>query len=336
MLKRKKSKNQHDKNNKINARNNRNSIKYNKALIFAIIPLILAVFAFYYKLNNFKDPQKASFKDQEPTGYKPQRIIAIGDLHGDFDNTVRTLRMAQVINNKNEWICEKTILVQTGDIVDRGDDTLKIYKFFQNLTIQASKCGGQLIQLLGNHEIMNLQGDLRYVTPGDITLFGGIDQRNYQWTEGWVYQYLKNLGISAKVGSTVFFHGGCTVKFAKLGIDKLNSMSKRIIEGESDDYDLFGIYGPLWYRGYALDPDYICKDLKRALEFLNATKMVVGHTTQPGGLILERCNNTFFVIDVGISRAYGGYLAALEIEDDKVTAIYPNKRVLQGGLAKPM
>ena len=88
-----------------------------------------------------------------------------------------------------------------------------------------------------------------------------------------------------------------------------------------------GNYGLLWYRGFALEPrNIICIDLKKSLDYFGATRMVVGHPTQSNGKILERCNHTFYVIDVGIGGAYNGNIAAREIDGDKETAFYPNKR----------
>jgi hypothetical protein len=69
------------------------------------------------------------------------------------------------------WIADTTILVQTGDIVDRGNDTIVVYSLFMRLAEQGRAVGGQIIQPLGNHEIMKMMGDLRYVTDGDWTSF---------------------------------------------------------------------------------------------------------------------------------------------------------------------
>jgi fructose-1,6-bisphosphatase len=92
---------------------------------------------------------------------------------------------------------------------------------------------------------------------------------------------------------------------------------------------LFGGDGPLWYRGYAEDDEkVVCPLLDRALKYLNATRMVVGHTPQLSGKVLRRCQGKVYVIDVGISRVYGGHSAALEIIGDTVTGLYPrNKRI---------
>jgi len=91
------------------------------------------------------------------------RIVAIGDIHGDYDQLVSLLQTAEVIDGKNKWIGGKTHLVQDGDVLDRGPDSRKAMDLLMELEPQALKAGGRVDALLGNHETMNLYGDLRYV-----------------------------------------------------------------------------------------------------------------------------------------------------------------------------
>lgn len=100
-----------------------------------------------------------------------ERIIAIGDIHGDYAHYVETLEAAGLINARGKWIGGETHLVQTGDIPDRGPDTTKIIQHLQKLAKQADKKGGRVHALIGNHEAMNVYGDLRYVSPGEYQAF---------------------------------------------------------------------------------------------------------------------------------------------------------------------
>jgi hypothetical protein len=93
------------------------------------------------------------------------RIVAVGDVHGDYQQFVTVLRSASVIDERDTWIGGATHLVQTGDIPDRGPDTRKIFELLQRLEKQAKKDKGMVHALIGNHEAMNVYGDLRYVTP---------------------------------------------------------------------------------------------------------------------------------------------------------------------------
>lgn len=100
-----------------------------------------------------------------------ERIVAIGDIHGDYDNYMATLKAAGLVNKKGKWAGGKTHFVQTGDIPDRGPDTREIIEHIRKLGKQAEKKGGRVHNLIGNHEAMNVFGDLRYVHEGEFEAF---------------------------------------------------------------------------------------------------------------------------------------------------------------------
>ncbi len=100
-----------------------------------------------------------------------ERIVAIGDVHGDYEQFIAVLKSAGLINSKQEWIGGKTHLVQTGDVVDRGPDSRKVMDLLMRLERQAEKVGGYVHALIGNHEAMNIYGDLRYVSPQEYAAF---------------------------------------------------------------------------------------------------------------------------------------------------------------------
>jgi hypothetical protein len=107
----------------------------------------------------------------EDTWTGVERIVAVGDLHSDYNGLVRVLRSAAVIDAQGKWIGGKTHLVQTGDTIDRAADTRKVLDLLMSLEKQAKRAGGAVHCLIGNHESMNLFGDLRYVTAGDFASF---------------------------------------------------------------------------------------------------------------------------------------------------------------------
>ncbi|KAH6578809.1 hypothetical protein BASA61_000038 [Batrachochytrium salamandrivorans] len=235
-----------------------------------------------------------------------RRVVAIGDLHSDFDMSVKTLQMANIIDVNFKWIAGNTIVVQT-----------------------AKEHGGRLIQLLGNHETMNMAGDLRYVSDKDIASYGGPYFRSHAFSEnGGLGRYLRTLGIAAKVDDTVFFHAGADLNWSSLGIDVLNTLAHQELVGRNAKYisksKLFGDHGPLWYRGFAKrDDDAFCDFVRDVLFNLKASRMVIGHTPTEDGRISNRCDGLVYIIDVGISRSVRGRIAALEIVGDHVTPLYP-------------
>ncbi len=107
----------------------------------------------------------------------PSRIVAVGDLHGDHDAWRAIGQAAGVIDAKGRWSGGDATLVQMGDVVDRGPDSLKIIRDLQKLQKDAPKRGGHVIVLVGNHEAMMMTGDLRYVHPGEFAAFAGRDSK---------------------------------------------------------------------------------------------------------------------------------------------------------------
>ena len=99
------------------------------------------------------------------------RIIAIGDIHGDYAQFVKMLRRTGLVNRRNKWIGGKTHLVQMGDIPDRGPDTRKAMDLLMLLEKSSIKAGGAVTVLIGNHEAMNMTNDLRFVHPGEYKAF---------------------------------------------------------------------------------------------------------------------------------------------------------------------
>ncbi|WOJ92206.1 metallophosphoesterase [Congregibacter variabilis] len=95
------------------------------------------------------------------------RVVAVADLHGDYESYITVLEQAGVVNSRGRWAAGSTHLVQLGDIPDRGPDTAKIIRHLRKLETQAEKAGGKVHPLIGNHEVMNMTGDLRYVHPGE-------------------------------------------------------------------------------------------------------------------------------------------------------------------------
>ena len=101
----------------------------------------------------------------------PLRIVAVGDLHGDHERFLAVLRDAGVVDGKGRWIGGRTRLVQVGDRVDRGPDSRRIMDFLMGLEKPARRAGGAVHPLVGNHEAMNVFGDLRYVTAEEFAAF---------------------------------------------------------------------------------------------------------------------------------------------------------------------
>ena len=256
------------------------------------------------KTSNIWDSEKL-FEENLST----KRIIAIGDIHGDYNNLVK------ILNFTNPTPSD--IIITTGDTIDRGDFTIKVLDFL--------KQRNNTIVLLGNHELLNLQGNFDYVSQGDINSFGGIKERLQAFNSGKYWKYLMSLNITHKIGDVIFVHGGISLKVAEKykNIENINKIFR-------NSEELKGNYGPLWYRDYAKLPENrICEDFYQVLNIFNAKFMVMGHT--PFSKITKKCNEKMIFIDTGISYAMYNQPSALEIIQNnentvKMTAFYPFER----------
>jgi hypothetical protein len=111
------------------------------------------------------------------------RIVAVGDIHGAYDAVVATLQEADVIDDNLAWNGGNTHLVLTGDLLDRGPGSRQVMDLVMSLEKEAVRTGGQVHQLLGNHEVMNLIGDVRYVSDPEYAAFS--EDESAQEREYW-------------------------------------------------------------------------------------------------------------------------------------------------------
>ena len=109
-----------------------------------------------------------------------ERVVAIGDIHGDFGHYMDTLEAAGLVDKRGRWAGGKTHLVQVGDLPDRGPDTREIIEHISKLSKQAKRAGGRVHSLIGNHEVMNVTGDLRYLHAGEIAAFETSKSKSLQ------------------------------------------------------------------------------------------------------------------------------------------------------------
>jgi hypothetical protein len=260
----------------------------------------------------------------------PKRLVAIGDLHGDLAATRAALRAAGAIDDADRWIGGELVVVQTGDVLDRGDDEQAILDLIARLEREAQAAGGAVIMLLGNHELMNAAIDFRYVTPGAMTDFDdapGVDASKYaqlpEALRGRVAAlapggaYAKRLAehdVVAIVGDTVFSHAGVVGAWVTQ-VEEANRSARCWLDGQAGGiYDAPAVLrsddSPVWTRALGR-AEADCAAARAALAALGAKRMVVGHTVQAE--INGACDGTVWRIDVGLGKAYGGPIQVLEL-----------------------
>lgn len=98
-------------------------------------------------------------------------VVAVGDVHNDFEDFVAILGRAGIIDKQNHWAGGRSTFVQVGDLLDRGPKPRDVMDLMMALEKEAAEAGGRVVSLLGNHEMMNIMGDLRYVMPVNYASF---------------------------------------------------------------------------------------------------------------------------------------------------------------------
>lgn len=198
-----------------------------------------------------------------------QRIVSFGDVHGDLHALLSFLTAAQVLHpdstaNNPIWNGGDTILVQCGDILDRGADELSCLRILTSLARQAPGDGGRVFLLHGNHEALNANGLFQYADPdGNVeiesTLGHSFDEQKSEGTARWRIQYAGNeptrwaafepggwlsqplysqMPVAVVVGKTCFVHAGLTkdhlVEYG--GVDGMNAQVKEWFESSKPEF----------------------------------------------------------------------------------------------------
>ncbi|MFT5233753.1 MAG: hypothetical protein ACI9UQ_001794 [Candidatus Krumholzibacteriia bacterium] len=274
------------------------------------------------------------------TAAAAQRIVAIGDVHGDIAATRRALILGGAIDKDDRWIGGDLIVVQTGDQLDRGEDEQEILDLFETLRTASQDSGGAFYALLGNHEIMNAKADLRYVTEGgfadfeNATVFDPADTTLARFPEnqrarmaallpGRPYALmLAERFLILQIDDNVFVHGGVLPHHVAHGIDNINAETQAWLRGLTERPTIIKDGEvPQWTRLYSEEPDAdACEILSEVLATLGAKRMIMGHTVQENG-ITSYCDDQAWCIDVGLAARYGGETQVLEIVGDQIRVL---------------
>lgn len=292
------------------------------------------------------------------------RILAFGDVHGADEALITLLTSNGVIDSDQRWTAGSTTLISLGDLVDRGPGSRRVMDLLMRLQNEAPIAGGEVVVLLGNHEAMNLIGDLRDVSdaeyaafaadpmPGDATTPDGAPAGFAQHREafsqtGRYGAWLLSLPAIVKRNRTVFVHGGLHPDAVLQGIaaataqvrsDLLQLMAARTTNDPIPAS--LGDAGLLWHRGNTgCHPLYESEALDRALARVDAQRVVVGHTPTPSRTIETRLSGRVIAIDTGmLAEVYRGQAMLLEIADGELKAYDSagNAAELRAGMRVPM
>ncbi len=189
------------------------------------------------------------------------RVVVIGDVHGSYDKLLTLLEGTGLVDEDLGWVGGEDHLVFVGDLVDRGPDDRPVLDLVRRLQTEALAAGGRVHPLLGNHEVMNMSGDFRYVSEKGFRDFlpqedkkarnramqrfrntygpgvplqqlkpafeerfppGYFGRLSSFWHDGEYGSWLLQQPALLKINGVVFLHGGLTEEVAALGLDAIN------------------------------------------------------------------------------------------------------------------
>lgn len=259
------------------------------------------------------------------------KFAVVSDLHGYFDTLLKLLRAQGVVDNMGAWAFGDNHLVIAGDHFDRGDKVMEILWYLFKLEQEATAAGGKVHILLGNHEAMVLNSDLRYLNV-KYAYTSAVFKRKYDelFTKNSILgNWLRSKNIVITINENLIVHGGMSqaVVDANLSCEAINAYfrdsilvasGKEMADSEMISL-LTGDEGPLWYRGQTDSITYHKDSLEQVLNFYNVNSVIIGHTYTPN--IRSRYDGKLFMIDCGITRGLEGEV--LVVKKDKY---YSGKR----------
>ena len=219
-----------------------------------------------------------------------KRYAAISDLHGRYDHLIKLLVAHNIIDNEHKWSFKKRHLVINGDIFGRGEQVMEILWFLFDLEKQAEKEGGKVHILLGNHDVMVLDNDIRYSHQKYLYTQGVLQTRYFElFSEKSVLgQWLRSKNMIIKINGDIITHAGISSEVVSLGLSaqELNDYYRKNIlsslgEYKPDDHTasvLFGNEGLFWYRGYKNADQYSADSIQLMLNHFGAERVLVGHS----------------------------------------------------------
>jgi Calcineurin-like phosphoesterase len=207
---------------------------------------------------------KVKLKDKNPIEKsefpRPKKMLVVSDIEGEFGALRKFLQANKVIDDQYNWTFGDGRLLLVGDFVDRGKQVTEVLWLIYSLEEKAHAAGGDVHYVLGNHEIMNLSGDLRYLNAKyqrssqlmnmPFTSMLGEDTELGQW--------FRSKNVALKMGDMLFIHGGISPQVYNMDIDVngINKLARPFYADSLYKYPnietdiLMGDFGPFWYRGF--------------------------------------------------------------------------------------
>lgn len=233
---------------------------------------------------------KSQLQNEKSEYKKVNKQAIISDIEGNFGAFRKLLQNAGVIDANYNWTFGDGHLVLTGDFFDRGDQVTEVLWLIYSLEDKAKAAGGYVHFVLGNHEIMNMSGDIRYLHPKylqDAALLNENYVSSLYGENSELGRWLRTKNIVEKVGSILFMHGGISAEmnFIDISLNKINELARPYYSDTTYQYTdpkteiIYSDWGPFWYRGYYQGKTIATiGQIDSTLQKYNVKKIASGHT----------------------------------------------------------
>jgi len=273
---------------------------------------------------------KAALENEPAEFPAPEIMFILSDIEGNFLAFRKLLQVGGVIDSVFNWTFGNGHLVLTGDFVDRGSQVNEVLWFIYMLEDKAKAAGGYIHFILGNHEIMNMSGDLRYVQPKYIESATLLKQpfTYLVGEQSEIGRWLRTKNVVEKIGDILFTHGGISrqVNHLAISVPVINQLARPYYGDSTYKYSdtkidtLYSDAGPFWYRGYYKNDKAIEQGvIDSTLTFYNIKTIATGHTVI-ADTISVLYNGKLLNTDVHHAK---GNSEALLIEGGKLYRILP-------------
>lgn len=267
---------------------------------------------------------KSELRTEKNEYKKVSKQFVVSDIEGNFRPFRQLLQGNGVIDSNFNWTFGDGHLVLTGDFVDRGEQVTEVLWLIYSLEEKARDAGGYVHFILGNHEIMNMSGDLRYLNPKykENTEFLNHSYNELYGDRSELGKWLRTKNIVEKVGDMLYLHGGVSslVNHLNISIQKINDIARPFYADSTFQYPdmktevLYSDYGPFWYRGYYTGKTMATQQqIDSTLDKYDVRRIATGHTVI-SDTISVRFGGKIFNTDVPHAK---GFSAALLIENGK-------------------
>lgn len=270
---------------------------------------------------NFDVKLRPEITNEKPVWEQPSKLLALSDIEGQFEGFRNLLLANQVIDKKYNWTFGNGHVVLCGDMFDRGlyvtEELWLLYKLEQD----AKANGGYFHTVLGNHDIMNLSGDLRYLQPKYLenAKLMNVDYMKLYGADTELGRWLRSKNIIEQIGENLCTHGGISSKLnqMQLSLAEINNRARPFYDqAETDEVyanEMIRPFfedttSPFWYRGYFVKPRATQNQVDSTLAIFNCNTIIIGHTIAPRNIAAYYQNK---VIAVDVNHHEGKHEGAL-------------------------